>query len=142
MIGYVLLIILCAGFWTLFGIGIGKDKGWAAIVGIIFSMITTMLLLAASMHVICKPSDAESFRADVGYKQELLNSINGGMSVSTISKIIASAEFANSRIERNKKHCNSKMWGFLYNKGIAEVEPLVIPKIKYKITIDENASEE
>lgn len=142
MIGYILLIILCAGFWTLLGVGVKKDIAWATIVGIIFAMITTVLLLVASIHVACRPSDVESFRADMGYEQELLNSINGEMSVSTISRIIASAEYANSRIERNKNHCDSKMWGFMYNKGIAEVEPLDIPEIKYKITIGENTSEE
>lgn len=142
MIGYILLIILCVGFWTLFGIGQKKDIEWATIVGIIFAMIATVLTVAATCAVAIRSSEAEDFRNDREYKQELIYAISDNMSPQTVSKIIASATYYNERIERNKKHCDSKMWGFMYNKEIAEAEPLIIPKIKYKITIEENASEE
>jgi hypothetical protein len=59
------------------------------------------------------------------------------MSPQTISNIVASATYTNERIERNQQHCNSKMWGFMYNKWVAEVEPIDIPKLKYQITIEE-----
>ena len=138
MIGYILLIILCAGFWTLFGIGAKKDKEWATIVGVIFGMITTVLTIASTIAIVIRPSEAEDFRNDREYKQELVYAISDNMSPQTVSKIISSATYYNERIENNKKHCDSKMWGFMYNKEIAEAEPLVIPKIKYKITIEEN----
>ena len=142
MIGYILLIILCAGSWTLFGIGQKKDIDWATIVGIIFAVITMVLTLVSTIHIAVRPSEAEDFRNDREYRQELVYAISDNMSPQTVSNIIVSATYYNERIERNKKHCDSEMWGFMYNKGIAEVEPLVIPKMKYKITIEENASEE
>lgn len=142
MIGYVLLIILCAGSWTLFGLGIKRDMEWPSVVGLIFGVITTILVLYSTIFLATRPSDAEDFRNEREYKQELVYAISDDMSPQTVSKIITNATHYNERIEDNKKHCDSKMWGFMYNKGIAEVEPLVIPKIKYKITIEENASEE
>ena len=137
MIGYILLIILCAGFWTLFGICQKKDIEWAAIVGIICGMITTVLFIVSTIEIGVKRPDAASFKNDRDYKQELIYSISDTMSPQTISKIVAGAAYTNERIERNQKHCNSKMWGFMYNKEIAEVEPIDIPKIKYQITIEE-----
>jgi len=142
MIGYILLIILCAGFWVLFGVGDKKRVDWMAYLGLIFALITTVLTIVSTACIAVRPTDAEDFRNDREYKQELVYSISDNMSPQTVSKIIASATYYNERIERNKKHCDSKMWGFMYNKGIAETEPLVIPKIKYKITIEENVSEE
>ena len=142
MIGYILLIILCAGFWTLFGIGLKKDVGWAIIIGIIFAMFTTLFIIVSTTFIAVRPSAAEEFRNNREYIQEIVYAISDDMSPQTVSKIIASATYYNERIENNKKHCYSKMWGFMYNNGIAEAEPLVIPKIKYKIMIEENASEE
>lgn len=137
MIGYILLIILCAGFWVLFGIGDKKGVDWMACLGLIFALVTTLLTIASTVCIALRSTDAEDFRNDREYKQELIYAISDNMSPQTVSKIIASADYYNERIERNKKHCDSKMWGFMYNKEIAEAEPLVIPKIKYKITIEE-----
>lgn len=137
MIGYVLLIILCAGFWTLFGFGIKRDVEWASVVGLIFSVITTILMIYSTIFVAMRPSDAEDFRNEREYKQELVYAISGDMSPQTVSKIITNATYYNERIEDNKKHCDSKMWGFMYNKGIAEVEPIEIPKLKYQIVVEE-----
>ena len=138
MIGYILLIILCAGFWTLFGIGQKKDIDWANIVGVIFGMITFVLTVASTVAIIIRSSEADDFRNDGKYKQELVYAISDNMSPQTVSKIIASAAYYNERIEKNKKHCDSKMWGFMYNKGIAEAEPIDIPKFTYKITVEED----
>ena len=133
MIGFILLIILCGGFWTLFGISLKKDKDWLTVVGIIFGLITTLLTIASTVHIVLRPLEADSFRIDKEYKQELVYAISDNMSPRTISSIITSATYHNERIEKNKKHCDSKMWGFLYNKGIAETEPIDIPEIKIKI---------
>ena len=142
MIGYILLIILCAGAWTLVGFGDKRDTDWQVVVGVIFGIITTVLFILSTIEISVKRPDAASFKNDRDYQQELVYAISDNMSPQTVSKIIAGAAYYNERIERNKKHCDSKMWGFMYNKEIAEVEPIDIPKIKYKITIEENASEE
>ena len=136
MIGYILLIILCAGFWTLFGVGDKKCVDWMVCLGLIFALITTMLTIASTVCIALRPTDAEDFRNDREYKQELVYAISDNMSPQTVSNIIASATYYNERIERNKKHCDSEMWGFMYNKGIAEVEPIDIPKYKISVEIE------
>lgn len=136
MIGYILLVILCAGLWVLLGIGVKKDIDWAIIVGVIFGLLSTIVFLVTSIEFGMKRSDAVSFANDRDYKQELIYSINDNMSPQTISRIVAGATYINERIERNQKHCDSKMWGFMYNKGIAEVEPIEIPKLKYRIVVE------
>lgn len=137
MIGYILLIILMAGAWTLLGFGVKRDKDWQVVVGVVFGMITTVLFMVSTIEISTKHSDATSFKNDRDYKQELIYSISDIMSPQTVSNIVASASYTNERIERNQKHCDSKMWGFMYNKGIAEVEPIEIPKLKYQIVIEE-----
>lgn len=136
MIGYVLLAILMVGAWTLFGFGVKRDTDWQLTVGIIFGLISTVVFLASSIEFGMKRSDAVSFENDRDYQQELIYSINDNMSPQTISRIVSSAVYTNERIERNKAHCNSVMWGFMYNKGIAEVEPIEIPKLKYQIVVE------
>lgn len=136
MIGYILLIILMAGAWTLLGFGVKRDTDWQIIVGIIFGLICTVLLLVSSINLGIKASDAESFKNDRDYRQELVNAISDNMSPTTIAIIIASAESANHKIEKNKRYCDSEMWGFMYNKGIAEVEPIVIPKYKISVSLE------
>lgn len=136
MIGYVLLAILMVGAWTLFGFGVKRDTDWQLAVGIIFGLISTVVFLASSIEFGMKRSDAVSFENDRDYQQELIYSINDNMSPQTISRIVSSAVYTNERIERNKAHCNSVMWGFMYNKGIAEVEPIEIPKLKYQIVVE------
>lgn len=137
MIGYILLIILMAGAWTLLGFGVKRNTDWPVIVGVIFGVITTVLFMVSTIEIGSKCPDAASFKNDRDYQQELIYSISDVMSPQTISNIVASATYTNERIERNQKHCDSKMWGFIYNKEIAEVEPIDIPKLKYQITIEE-----
>lgn len=137
MIGYILLAILMVGTWTLLGIGVKKDMDWAFIVGVIFGLLFTVPFSVVSIEFGAKRSDAVSFMSNRDYQQELIYSINDNMSPQTISRIISSATYINEKIERNKAHCNSVMWGFMYNKGIAEVEPIEIPKLKYQIVIEE-----
>ena len=137
MIGYILLAILMVGAWTLFGIGLKKDMEGAVIVGVIFGLLFMVPFLVSSIEFGMKHSDAVSFENDRNYRQELIYSINDNMSPQTISRIISSAACTNERIEKNKAHCNSVMWGFMYNKGIAEVEPIEIPKLKYQIVVEE-----
>ncbi len=137
MFGYILLIVFCLAFWTLFAIGEKEDVEWIAGFGLVLGFINVILLIAASINLGLRSSEADDFAKEVAYRQELVNSINGEMSPFTVTKIIESAKFVNDRIERNQKHCNSKMWGFMYNKEIAEVEPIDIPKLKYQITIEE-----
>ena len=137
MIGYILLAILMVGAWTLLGIGVKKDMDWAFIVGVIFGLLFTVPFSVISIEFGEKRSDAVSFMSNRDYQQELIYSINDNMSPQTISKIVASATYINERIERNQQHCDSKMWGFMYNKGIAGVEPIEIPKLKYQIVVEE-----
>ncbi len=137
MIGYILLFILFAGSWTLFGFGVKRGEDWQFGVGMFFGLITLVLFTTATMELALRHSDAVSFESDRNYQQELIYSISDTMSPQTIDKILYNAAYINERIERNRKHWNSVMWGFMYNKEIAEVEPIEIPKLKYQIVIEE-----
>jgi hypothetical protein len=136
MIGYILLVILMAGAWTLLGIGVKKDIDWAVIAGVSFGLLSTVVFLVTSIELGTKHSDAVSFENSRNYQQELIYSISDTMSPQTISRIVANATYINERIERNRRHCDSKMWGFLYDKEVANVEPIAIPKLRYQITIE------
>ena len=137
MFGYILLVILMVGGWTLVYIGLKKDMDWAFIVGVIFGMSSTMVFVLTSIKLGTKYSDAVYFENKRNYQQELVYSINDNMSPQTINKIISDAVNINERIKKNKSHCNSIMWGIMYNKGIAEVEPIEMPKLKYQIVFEE-----
>ena len=137
MFGYILLAILMVGGWTLVYIGLKKDMDWAFIAGVIFGMSSTMVFVPTSIKLGIKYSDAVSFKNKRNYQQELIYSISDNMSPQTINKIVSDAVNINERIEKNKSHCNSVMWGFMYNKGIAEVEPIEMPKLKYQIVVEE-----
>ncbi len=136
MIGYVLLIILMVGAWTLACFGVKRDKDWQIIPGVIFGVTTTVLFTVSTIGIGTKHSVAVSFENGRNYQQELIYSISDTMSPQTISRIVANATYINEKIEKNRRRCDSKMWGFMYNKGVAEVEPIDIPKIKYQITIE------
>ena len=137
MFGYILLAILMVGAWALVYIGLKKDINWAFIIGYIFTTLFTAVFLITSIKLGAKYSDAVSFEDKRNYQQELIYSINDNMSPQTINKIISDAVNINERIEKNKSHCNSVMWGIMYNKGIAEVEPIEIPKLRYQIIFEE-----
>lgn len=136
MIGYILLAILMVGAWTLLCIGFKKDNDCAVTVGIIFTVLFTALFFVTSIVFGTKHSDAVSFENNRNYQQELIYSISDTMSLQTINIIITDAAHINERIERDRRHCDSKMWGFMYNKEIAEIEPIDIPKLKYQITME------
>ena len=136
MIGYILLAILMVGAWTLLGFGIKRGTDWQFFAGFIFGLITLVLFMVASIELGTRHNDAVSFENDRNYQQELIYSISDTMSPQTISRIVSNAAYINERIEKNKAHCNSVMWGFMYNKGIAEVEPIEIPKLKYQIVVE------
>ena len=137
MIGYVLLIILMIVAWVVLCIGVKKDIDWAVAFGAIFAVLFTVLFVVTSIGLGTKHYDAVSFENDRNYKQELIYSISDTMSPQTISKIITNATYINESIENNRRHCDSKMWGFIYNKWIAEIEPIEIPKLKYQIVVEE-----
>jgi hypothetical protein len=125
------------GAWTLLYIGIKEDIDWAVVVGVLFGVLSTVVFLVSSIELGTKHFNAVSFEDDRNYQQELIYSISDTMSPQTISTIVANATYINKRIETNRRHCDSKMWGFMYNKGIAEVEPIEIPKLKYQIVVEE-----
>lgn len=137
MVGYILLTTLMIGAWTLFAVGVKKNIEWAVVVGVIFGMASTVPFLVTSIELGTKHSDAVAFQHNRDYQQELVYSISDAMSPQTVSKIITSATSTNEKIERNRKHCNSAMWGFVFSKEIAETEPIEIPNLKYKIILEE-----
>ena len=136
MIGYILLIILVITSWVVFGFGAKKDNAVMSIISIFLGIVLTAMFVASTVYVASRSSDAVVFQGNRDYHQELVYSISDEMSPATITRIFSSAENINDRIESNKGGCDSQMWGFLYNKGIAEVEPIDIPKYKISVEVE------
>ena len=137
MIGYFLLIILVivSGFLIYAGNRFDLDGMFAT--GFVLTVVFTTLLIVASVNFGFKSYDADSFKMDRDYYQELVNSISDDMSPATIARIISDAENINVKIENNKKNCDSVMWGFLSSKKIAQVEPIKIPNYKISVKKEE-----
>ena len=137
MIGYILLIVLVVASCYLIHWGYKSNLDGLLGVGIVSAAIFIVLFFVATIHFGAKSSEARYFKENRDYYQEIVNSISDDMSPVTIAKIITTVEEANTKIEINRRHCNSKMWGFLYNKGIAEVKPIEIPKYKFSVEVEE-----
>ena len=137
MIGYFLLIVLCVSSWIVFAKTENKNDDRLAVYGFFIGCISTVFWFITSMLLASNYYEAITFSKNRDYHQELVNSISDNMSPKTISKIISIAETDNAKIERHKKHCDNKMWGFLYYKGFAEVEPVAIPKYKISVEVEE-----
>ena len=137
MIGYFLLIVLVVITWIVYAKANEEDNNTLAGLGLGIGLISTIFWLVTSLLLATSYSEAITFSNNRDYHQELVNSISDNMSPKTISRIISIAEDDNARIERHKKHCDNKMWGFLYNKGLAEVEPVAIPNYKISVKAEE-----
>ena len=133
MIGYFLLIALVILFAVLTVIGDKHEHDVMAVLCCMAAIIFGSLLATSSMYLGCKKSDAREFKMDRDYQQELVYNVSSSMSFYAIERTISTAKEMNERIENNKSNAYSKMWGFLYNKDIAEVELIDIPEIEYKI---------
>jgi hypothetical protein len=133
MIGYILLIVLMIAAIAMMII---CDKHfWSTGAGVcaILMAILISLFTVSTIYIATRKSGGEDFRMEREYTQELVNHITDDMSFTTVEKLVGKAKRVNARIEDNKKHADSKMWGFLYNKHIAEVEPIDIPVMEYKV---------
>jgi hypothetical protein len=133
MIGYFLLIALVILFVVLTVIGDKHEHDVMAVLCCVAAIIFGSLLGTSSMYLVIRNSDARDFKMDRDYQQELVYNISDNMSFYAIEKTISTAKEMNERIEENKSGAYSKMWGFMHNKGIAEVELIDIPEIEYKI---------
>ena len=137
MIGYFLLIFLTIMSWCLVFGGVKYKRDAILSIGVVFSVLFTTLTVSASVTLGTKSSEADTFKENRDYYQELVNSISDDMSPTTVARIISTAENTNAKIESNRSRCDSKMWGFLANKKIAEVEPIKIPKYKFLVEVEE-----
>lgn len=137
MIGYFLLIILVIVSGFLIYAGNRFDTDDVLVTGIVLTVVFSTLLIVASVNFALKSSDAVSFKKDRDYYQELVNFVSDDMSPTTITRIISYAENINAKIENNKKNCDGVMWGFLSSKKIAQVEPIIIPKYKFSVKVEE-----
>jgi glucan phosphoethanolaminetransferase (alkaline phosphatase superfamily) len=133
MIGYILLIVLMIAAIAM--IIICDRHFWNTGAGLcsILTAILISLFMVSTIYVTTRKSSGEDFMMERDYTQELVNNITNDMSFTTVEKLVGKAKSINARIEDNREHADSKMWGFLYNKHIAEVEPIDIPVLEYKV---------
>lgn len=123
MIAAIAMIIICdRHFWN-------TGAGLCAIL----TAILIALFMVSTIYVATREPGGEDFRMERDYTQELVNHISNDMSFTTVENLVGKAKRINARIEDNRKHADSEMWGFLYNKHIAEVELIDIPVLEYKV---------
>lgn len=136
--GFILLCVLTILCWVVVALTDEYDGIWA--VALPFGVLFSVFFIAVCINFGTENDSARSFQERRDYYQELVNGISPDTSFETAGTIIQRAKDMNARIETDRRLCNSKMWGFLYNDKIAEVEPINIPKLKYndfKIEEDE-----
>ena len=133
MIGYILLIVLMIAAIAM--VIICDRHFWNTGAGLcsILTAILGSLLMVSTIYIATRKSSGEDFRVERDYTQELVNNMTNDMSFITVEKLVGKAKSINARIEDNREHADSKMWGFLYNKHIAEVELIDIPVVEYKV---------
>lgn len=133
MIGYILLIVLMIAAIAM--IIICDRHFWNTGAGLcsILTAILISLFMVSTIYIATRKSSGEDFRMERDYAQELVNNITNDMSFTTVEKLVGKAKSINARIEDNREHADSKMWGFLYNRHIAKVELIDIPVLEYKV---------
>lgn len=130
MIGYILLILLVITS-TIFAVKTFEgDSGLAFGLSLCCSVISIVLFIASTLFLIDRNCSANTFKERRDYCQEIISVLPEGVSIATATKIINGATQINKTIEKNKKYCHNPMWAFMYNEGIAEVEPIDIPEFK------------
>ena len=133
MIGYILLIVFTAFAWMVMAAGWKQRIDGLVIAGCVSGTICSILLLIATINLSVKAGDARIFAKDRDYYENLLNTVSGDVSPITISRIVSKAEYMNEKIERHKRYYNDAILGFIYNEGIATLEPIKIPKYKFSV---------
>ena len=138
MIGYILIIVLMivAGILAF----ISGKHAWYGNFWEFLEMFSTAVCIFSfafvffsGVYMLTKNSEGKDFLEKRDYYQELVYHLSDDMSFSTVERTVNEARNINARIDNNKKHADSKMWGFLCNKCIAEVEPIDIPVLEYKV---------
>ena len=138
MIGYILITV----FMIVFGVFtyICDKRAWYGdvwerleMLSITVCIFSFAFVFFSGAYILTKNKEGEIFSEKRDYYQELVYHISDDMSFHTVERTVNEARSINARIDNNKKHVDSKMWGFLYNRRIAEVEPIDIPITEYKV---------
>lgn len=138
MIGYILITVLLIVF-AVFAYICSKHAWYGNVWEALESLSITVCIFLFSfvffsgVYMLTKNNDGRNFSEKRDYYQEMVYHLSDDMSFSTVERTVNEARNINARIDDNKKHVDSKMWGFLYNRRIAEVEPIDIPVIEYKV---------
>lgn len=133
MIVYILLIVLTITS-TIFAVKtFNRDSELAFALSLTCSMVSIVLFIASTIFLIDRNCSADDFKKKRDYCQEVISVLPEGVSIATANKIVNEATKINKTIEKNKKYCHSPMWAFMYNEGIAEVEPIDIPEFKVAV---------
>ena len=136
MIGYFLFIALLLLGIALIIVGAKKKSGVSVSVGVSLTVMFGVLIFISTVLMCSKQNDVDILKKDRDYYQDVLYSVNDKMSPATIGRVFREVEYINKRIEKNKNKCDDKVWGFFYNKEIAVIEPIDMPKITYEINLE------
>ena len=138
MVGYILIAVLMIVFAVFACIcdkyaWYGNVWEFLEMLSIVLCIISFAFVFFSGAYMLTKNGEGEEFSEKRDYYQELVYHLSDDMSFHTVERTVNEARNINARIDDNKKHADSKMWGFLYNKRIAEVESIDIPVLEYKV---------
>ena len=133
MIGYYLTIVLMVVLIA--AIVFANARRLYGVCGglAIFLAVLVSFFIGSSVVIGMEKTEAENFKEERDYCQGVLYEFSENTPYDIVDRTIQKSKSINERIENEKAHAYSKMWGFLYNKYIAELEPIDIPIIEYKV---------
>jgi hypothetical protein len=133
MIGYILIILFMVGCAFLsFLLDERGSWGWSFLTWVLTFVFST-LFLSITGNMGLRKFDARRLGEERDFYQELVLHISDDMSFKFVDCVIDECETINERIVSARVHKDSKMWGCLFNKHIAELELIEIPEFEYKI---------
>jgi len=128
----ILLVIGCILSYVLFHkYGEDASDGLTALL-VIYTVAVYGTLLGLLLNILIISTETKSFHNEREYAAEMVENLSEDMSLATVEKILDKAEYVNRRIERHKKHVDSKWVGWFYSHSFAKEEPIDIPKLTLK----------
>ena len=131
MILFGLLSLVVILSWVVFASSAKKDKEITPLY-FFLALLTTGWFIGSCIYMGEKNSDAVGVMIQRQYYQDLITNLSDDASFETVAKIVASAEFINGRILKNRANADNILWGSFYNKKIGEIELIEIPKLYLK----------
>lgn len=134
MILFWIILVVTIISWILFAVFQSGDIEIGASICAVLALIGTIVSMVGILLLGNRDVEAERFLEERNYYSELVTNMPANVSFKTVERTIGAAKYINKRIERNKKYCDNKFYGYFYYKEIAGVEPIAIPDLNVNVT--------